>query len=102
MIDAFLEYLRCELNLSDHTVLSYGTDLRQWYDFAASAALAGCRSTSDKPKPALVTVNDLRLWISFMSSEGISARSIRRKLQSLRAFYKFLMRHHSLLSNPSV
>ncbi len=101
MIDAFLEYLRCELNLSDHTVLSYGTDLRQWYDFAASAALAGCRSTSDKPKPALVTVNDLRLWISFMSSEGISARSIRRKLQSLRAFYKFLMRHHGLLSNPA-
>lgn len=101
MIDAFLTYLRCELNLSDHTVLSYGTDLRQWYDFAASISLAGCRRSCDTPDPAAVTINDLRLWISFMASEGISARSIRRKIQSLRAFYRYLMQRHGLLSNPA-
>lgn len=101
MIDAFLTYLRCELNLSDHTVLSYGTDLRQWYDFAASVGIAGCKSTNDCPDDASVTINDLRLWVSFMASEGISARSIRRKIQSLRAFYKYLMRRHGLLANPA-
>ncbi len=101
MIDAFLTYLRCELNLSAHTVLSYGTDLRQWYDFAASVGLAGCKNTGDKPDDAAVTLNDLRLWVSFMASEGISARSIRRKIQSLRAFYKYLMRRHGLRSNPA-
>ena len=101
MIDAFLTYLRCELNLSDHTVLSYGTDLRQWYDFAASSGLADCRRTSDRPNPELVSINDIRLWISFMAEEGVSARSIRRKIQSLRAFYKYLMRRHGLKSNPA-
>lgn len=101
MIDAFLTYLRCELNLSDHTVLSYGTDLRQWYDFAASVGLAGCKNTGDRPDAASVSINDLRLWISFMASEGVSARSIRRKIQSLRAFYKYLMRRHGLHSNPA-
>ncbi|MDE7458868.1 MAG: tyrosine-type recombinase/integrase [Muribaculaceae bacterium] len=101
MINAFLTYLRCELNLSDHTVLSYGNDIRQWHDFAASIGLAGCKSTSDTPDHELVTVNDLRLWISFMSSEGISARTIRRKIQSMRAFYKYLMRRHGLKSNPA-
>ncbi len=101
MIDAFLTYLRCELNLSDHTVLSYGTDLRQWYDFAASTGLAGCRSTSDRPDPALTTINDLRLWISFLAAEGISARSLRRKIQSLRSYFKYLMRRHGLQSNPA-
>ena len=101
MIDAFLTYLRCELNLSDHTVLSYGTDLKQWYDFAASVGVAGCKSTDDKPDAAAVSINDLRLWISFMASEGISARTIRRKIQSLRAFYKYLMRRHGLRSNPA-
>ena len=101
MINAFLTYLRCELYLSDHTVLSYGNDIRQWHDFAASIGLAGCKSTSDTPDHELVTVNDLRLWISFMSSEGISARTIRRKIQSMRAFYKYLMRRHGLKSNPA-
>lgn len=101
MIDAFLTYIRCELNLSVHTVSSYGKDLRQWYDFAASTGLAGCRSTSDKPAPEAVTVNDLRLWVSYLSSEDISARTIRRKIQSLRAFYKYLMRRHGLKSNPA-
>ncbi len=101
MIDAFLTYIRCELNLSDHTVLSYGTDLRQWYDFAASSGLADCRRTSDRPNPELVSINDIRLWISFMAEEGVSARSIRRKIQSLRAFYKYLMRRHGLKSNPA-
>ncbi|MDE6369188.1 MAG: tyrosine-type recombinase/integrase [Muribaculaceae bacterium] len=101
MIDAFLTYLRCELNLSDHTVLSYGNDIRQWYDFAASIGIAGCKSTADAPAPELVGVNDLRLWVSFMASEGISPRSIRRKIQSLRAFYKYLMRRQGLRSNPA-
>lgn len=101
MIDAFLKYLRCELNFSDHTVLAYGHDLRQWCDFAASASLAGCKSTSDLPAPEKTKVNDLRLWVAFMASEGISARTIRRKIQSLRAYYKFLMRTTGLLDNPA-
>lgn len=101
MIDAFLTYIRCELNLSDHTVLSYGRDLRQWHDFAASTGLAGCRSARDVPRAELVTLNDLRLWVAFLAAEGISPRTIRRKIQSLRAYYKYLMRRHGLLDNPA-
>lgn len=101
LIDAFLTYIRCELNLSDHTVLSYGTDLKQWYDFAASTGIAGCGRDMPEPDPKAVTLNDLRLWISFMSSEGVAQRSIRRKIQSLRAFYKYLMRRHGIVNNPA-
>lgn len=101
MIESFLKYLRCELNLSDHTVSSYGSDLRQWYDFAASAGLVGCDTKHPCPDPERVTVNDLRLWVAFMSSEGVSQRSIRRKIQSLRAFYKYLMRRHGIEVNPA-
>lgn len=100
-IESFLKYLRCELNLSDHTVLAYGRDVRQWHDFAASAGLVGCDVHNADPDPKMVTVNDLRLWIAFMSSEGMTQRSIRRKIQSVRAFYKFLMRCHGLENNPA-
>ena len=101
LTDAFLTYIRCELNLSDHTVLSYRTDLKQWYDFAASTGIAGCGRERPEPDPVAVTLNDLRLWVSFMSSEGVSQRSIRRKIQSLRAFYKYLMRRHGVVNNPA-
>lgn len=101
LVDSFLTYIRCELNLSVHTVLSYGTDIRQWYGFAASVSLPACEGHADEPDPAAVTVNDLRLWISFMASEGVSARTIRRKIQSIRAFYKYLMRRHGYETNPA-
>lgn len=101
LLDSFLTYIRCEQNLSVHTVSLYASDIRQWYDFAASVSLAGCGRGHEEPDPAAITVNDLRLWVSFMASEGISARSIRRKIQSLRAFYRYLMLRHGLESNPA-
>ncbi len=101
LIDSFLTYIRCELNLSAHTVSSYARDIHQWYDFAASVSIAGCGRGHVEPDPAVISVNDLRLWVSFMASEGISARSIRRKIQSMRAFYKYLMRRHGVESNPA-
>jgi len=101
LVDSFLKYIRCELNLSAHTVLSYGADLRQWYDFASSTGIAACSARNAEPDPEAVTINDLRLWISFMSAEGVSSRSIRRKIQSLRAFYKYLMRCHGIAVNPA-
>lgn len=101
LIDDFLTYIQCELNLSVHTVSSYAVDIRQWYDFAVAASLVGCSRSVVEPDPERVTVNDLRLWISFMASEGMSQRSIRRKIQSLRAFYKYLMRRNGVKSNPA-
>ncbi len=101
LIDDFLTYIQCELNLSVHTVSSYAVDIRQWYDFAVAASLVGCSRSVVEPDPERVTVNDLRLWISFMASEGMSQRSIRRKIQSLRAFYKYLMRRSGVKSNPA-
>ena len=36
MIEAFLDYLRFERNYSEHTVVAYETDLRQFGDFLKS------------------------------------------------------------------
>ncbi len=94
LIDSFLSYIRCELNLSVHTVSSYKRDLEQWCDFA----------TDGKPTnfmPYDISVNDLRQWISHLATNGISPRSIKRKIQSLRAFYRYLMRYHGAKTNPA-
>lgn len=101
LIDSFTTYLRCELNSSVHTVLSYRHDIRQWYSFAASASLSGCDIHTAEPDPSAVTLSDLRLWIAHLSSEGIGVRSVRRKIQALRAFYGYLNRRCGVSVNPA-
>lgn len=101
LIDSFTTYLRCELNSSVHTVLSYRRDISQWYSFAASASLSGCDIHTTEPDPSAVTLSDLRLWIAHLSSEGIGVRSVRRKIQALRAFYGYLNRRCGVSVNPA-
>ena len=80
--ESFLKYIRCELNYSAHTVLSYEEDLSQFALFLVSEG--------DDIDPALVTTDDVRMWVHHLSQKGFAVSSIRRKLQSLRAFYRFL------------
>lgn len=94
LINEFLTYTRCELNLSAHTVLSYKTDLEQWRDYATDHG----RYDFD---PTDITVADIRSWLATMASDGITPRTIRRKTQALRAFYRFMVKRHGMQSNPA-
>lgn len=94
MLDSFITYIRCELNFSVHTVSAYTGDLRQWADYA----------TGGKPEelhPEDVTAGDLRLWVAKLAKDGDGVRTIRRKIQALRAFFRYLMRYHGLRANPA-
>lgn len=88
----FLKYIRYELNLSTHTVLSYKKDLEQFADFLGVGECWDLNS---------VTLNDIRGWLVYLSKHKISQRSIRRKIQSLRAFFKWAMKTGLAQSNPA-
>ena len=93
-IEAFLQYIRYELNLSACTVLSYRNDLRQLQDFLSpNDAAAFC--------PESVTTDDLRSWMVWLDGAGDGSRTIRRKMQAARAFYKFLMKRGVVAANPA-
>ncbi|MDE6692502.1 MAG: tyrosine-type recombinase/integrase [Muribaculaceae bacterium] len=94
LIDDFSTYLRCERNLSVHTVAAYESDLRQWADFATSFR-------PDRLDPFSVTTSDLRQWIASMSSDGVSARSIKRKASALNSFFRYLIKSHGMTVNPA-
>lgn len=95
MIEAFLKYLQSEQGLARLTVEAYGRDLRQWERYATSDGRHELR-------PETTTVSDIRLWMSQLAKDGASARTVRRKLQSLRAFFRFLMKFHGLQNNPAL
>lgn len=94
LYDSFINYIRYELNLSAHTVSSYMSDLRQWDTFATE-------NISAEYDPASVGPNDLRLWVAHLASTGVGPRSIRRKIQTLRAFYRYMCRRRGLRVNPA-
>ena len=91
-IDSFLYYMRYELNYSVHTVLSYKKDLEQFCVF-----LTG----TDSFDPATVTMLDVRKWVYNLAFwNAMSARSVRRKVQALRAFYKYLLKRGEVEQSP--
>ncbi len=93
-VDKFLRYLRYELNYSVHTVLSYTNDLRQ---FALFVNPKGRGETFDAES---VAVADVRAWVYSMTKEGRAARTVRRKVQALRAFYRFLIKEGEVSDSP--
>lgn len=94
MIHRFIDYISRELSYSDHTVEAYRRDLSQWADWATSGHPAELR-------PSDVTTDDLRLWVATLSRQGNSVITVRRKVQSLRRFFRWMMAYHGLDRNPA-
>ena len=94
MINDFLQYIQYEKNYSSHTVLSYHTDLLQFAEFLiVSPGLFD---------PCLVTPDTIRSWIMHLSDEGNSARTIGRKLSSLKSMWRFLLFRGIVTDNPTL
>jgi integrase/recombinase XerC len=86
-----LKYLKFEKRFSRHTLVSYQTDLKQFKEFL---------STFDST-PEAATHIDVRAWIVSLVENQISARSINRKIATLRSFYKFLLKRETITTDPS-
>lgn len=92
LIDSFLDYLRYERCYSEKTVLAYGNDLAQIQDFI--------QEIYGKFNPVEVGVEQVREWIVSLMDKGYTSTSVNRKLSSLRAFYKFLLKRGEISVDP--
>lgn len=92
MLDSFLKYLEIERGYSAYTLRSYGDDVRQFVLF--------CGLDPDTANFSAITHRHIRTWVSHMISQGITPRSVNRKLSSLRSFFKFLIREGVVKTNP--
>lgn len=89
----FLSYIRFEKRYSQHTVVSYETDLQQFAEFLDQVygmkQLEKAQSTQ------------IRSWMAGLKGEGQGSRTIVRKLSSLRSFYKYLLRTGRIKTVPT-
>jgi len=88
----FIEYLELEKKYSVHTVLAYRRDLETFLEFAASGY--------EYEEIKTVNYAVIRSWIVSLVEQGISNRSINRKISSLRSYYKFLLKTKQIEVHP--
>ena len=94
----FLEHLRYERNVSQHTLRNYSSDLGQFHEHIAPAKVDGRREQ--------ILVKDIdhltiREWMAALHADNRKKTSIARKLASLRTFFQFLVREGIQENNPA-
>ncbi|MGQ0540918.1 MAG: tyrosine recombinase XerC [Blastocatellia bacterium] len=94
-LTTFLEHLKHERNMSDHTLRNYASDLEQFRSY-----LLKIERREDLPVEQIDRLT-IREWMATLHTENKKKTSIARKLASLRTFFQFLVREGKLESNPA-
>jgi len=93
-LEHFVRYLTAERNASPHTVANYLMDLRQF--------IVLVWGTDARPPFRWAEVDKFagRRYLMSFQKAGSQPATTRRKLSSLRSFFRFLIREEYLKSSP--
>ena len=92
-IQSYLDYLKFEKRYSPHTIISYQTDLTNFFDFLDTRY--GKQELRD------INHNLIRSWLAELHEKGISSKSLNRKISSLRSFFKYQLKTGQIESSPA-
>lgn len=96
-IISFLDYLKYEKRSSEHTIKAYQSDLIHFFHFLVEHELFDLEHIDIKK----IESDHIREWIfSLIEEEHNSAKSINRKISSLKAFYKFYKKRGIISEDP--
>jgi integrase/recombinase XerC len=91
-INAFRDYLQKEKKCSPHTVNAYLNDIINFQTFNTIHF--------DQENIDQVNYNQIRSWIVSLVDVGMSNVSVNRKMASLKAFYRFLLKIKQIQVSP--
>jgi len=91
--ELFLNYMKYEKRYSQNTLTAYENDLDQFILFGKKLVEDFCVEEVD--------YHLIRQWIVSLMDNGISAKSVNRKISTLKTFFKFLMREGAIEKNPT-
>ncbi|SNR52124.1 tyrosine-type recombinase/integrase [Flavobacterium sp. ov086] len=90
--EAFRDYLQLEKKYSPHTVNAYLNDILFFEMFN--------KDNFEQESIERVNYSQIRSWIVFLVDADISNVSVNRKMASLKAFYKFLLKTKQIEVSP--
>lgn len=91
-INSFFDYLTYEKKYSTHTITSYKNDLFQFILFI--------NPSEEEFSISEINYQHIRAWVTNLIKHKIAARSVNRKLSSLKSFFKYLQRQQIIEINP--
>ncbi|MCX7895211.1 MAG: site-specific tyrosine recombinase XerD, partial [Thermoanaerobaculum sp.] len=92
LLAEYLAELTVGRSLSSLTVQAYRADLQRFAQWAKQKGLDPCQCQR----------GDIRLYLSYLRAQGISARSSARVLSSLRGFFRYLVAQEKLTEDPTL
>jgi integrase/recombinase XerC len=95
-VQPFLDYLKFEKRYSQHTLLAYGTDLEEFFGYLQDAAGLGLTNPSLQD----ITAPFVRSWLAGLKDNKATAKTINRKISTLKSFFKYHIRVGALDQTP--
>lgn len=90
----FSDYIKHEKRYSQHTIQAYLRDLEQFTTYL--------HEQYDIDDPCNAGHQHIRSWLVQLMEEGLSTRSVLRKLSTLKSYYKYLLRNDLIDINPTL
>ena len=90
-IKGFQAHLKLEKGLSSNSIAAYVRDIEKLEQYAAIAGL----------KPDLITLSNLRQFITWVSELGMMPSSQARVLSGVKSFYKYLLLEDAIKNDPA-
>jgi integrase/recombinase XerC len=92
IIQSFLEYLKFEKRYSANTLVSYQTDLTDFFDYL---------NTHFGDTPLIkISHTSIRSWLAGIKDRGLSSKSVNRKISSLKSFFKYHLKTGTIDVTP--
>jgi integrase/recombinase XerC len=92
ILQPFLDHLKFEKRYAQHTIIAYQNDLAQFFAYLASQF--------DTPPLETITAMYIRSWLAEMKEEGLTAKSLNRKISALKSFFKYQLKTGVLATSP--
>lgn len=91
-LEAFSDYLQKEKKYSPYTVCAYVNDVTDFQEFN--------KVNFEQEDVVRVEYTQIRSWLVFLVESGLSTLSVNRKVSSLKAFYRFLLKTKQIEVSP--
>jgi integrase/recombinase XerC len=91
-IQSFIDHLKFEKRYSVHTIRSYHDDLVQFFDYL--------ETQFGNYKIKEISQSFVRSWLASLKDDDNTARTINRKISTLKSFFKYQLKTGKIESTP--
>jgi integrase/recombinase XerC len=91
-LTTFFNYLSFEKRYSQHTIIAYRNDLEQFFTYISHQY--GATSLDE------IATTYVRSWLAELKNEPVTAKTINRKVSSLKSFFKYHLKTGNVKATP--